>query len=109
MLGEFEYLVLSAAARLGDDAYGAAIREEVERAVRQRCSIGALYTTLDRLEAKGLVRTWMGDPTPQRGGRQKRMVRVTANGAREAKAFYDAVRRASAGVAWATGRARGMP
>ena len=62
MLGEFEYLLLSAAARLGEGAYGAAIRREIEGATRLSCSIGALYTTLDRLEAKGLVRTWMGDP-----------------------------------------------
>jgi DNA-binding PadR family transcriptional regulator len=109
MLGEFEYLLLSAAVRLGDGAYGAAIRREIEGATKRRCSIGALYTTLDRLEAKGLVRSWMGDPTPQRGGRQKRMVRVTGKGVQEAKAFYDAVRRASQGVAWATDRARGLP
>jgi DNA-binding PadR family transcriptional regulator len=101
MLGEFEYLLLSAAARLGDDAYGAAIRQEIEEATKRRCSIGALYTTLDRLEAKGLVETWMGDPTPQRGGRPKRMVRVTAKGVREARAFFDAVSRASRGVSWA--------
>lgn len=107
MLGEFEYLLLSAAARLGDDAYGAAIRREIEGATKRRCSIGALYTTLDRLEAKGLLTSWMGDPTPQRGGRQKRMVRVTGKGVREAKAFYDAVSRASRGVSWAADRAPG--
>jgi PadR family transcriptional regulator len=107
MLGEFEYLLLSAAARLGEGAYGAAIRREIEGATKLRCSIGALYTTLDRLEAKGLVRTWMGDPTPQRGGRPKRMVRVTGEGVREAKAFYRAVSRASRGVSWAADRARG--
>src|SRR5258707_1093396 len=83
MLGEFEYLLLSAAARLGEGAYGAAIRREIEGATKRRCSIGALYTTLDRLEGKGLVRTWMGDPTPQRGGRPKRMVRVTGEGGQE--------------------------
>ena len=107
MLGEFEYLLLSAAARLGEDAYGAAIRQEIEGATRGRCSIGALYTTLDRLEAKGLVRTWMGEPTPQRGGRPKRMVRVTGKGIQEAKAFYDAVSRASLGVCWAADHAGG--
>jgi DNA-binding PadR family transcriptional regulator len=107
MLGEFEYLLLSAAARLGEDAYGAAIRREIEDATKLRCSVGALYTTLDRLEAKGLVRTWMGDPTPQRGGRPKRMVQVTGAGAREAKAFYRAVNRASRGVSWAADRTRG--
>ena len=107
MLGEFEYLLLSAAARLGEDAYGAAIRQEIEEATRQRCSIGALYTTLDRLEAKGLVETWMGESTPARGGRPKRMVRVTGQGIREASAFYNAVSRASRGVSWAVGRGRG--
>jgi DNA-binding PadR family transcriptional regulator len=101
MLGEFEYLMLTAAARLGDEAYGAAIRQEIEDATGSPCSIGALYTTLDRLEAKGLIKTWMGDPTPERGGRPKRMVRVTAKGIEAARSFYSAVRRVSRGVAWA--------
>jgi PadR family transcriptional regulator, regulatory protein PadR len=105
MLGEFEYLLLSAAARLGDEAYGAAIREEIMSTTGRRCSIGALYTTVERLEAKGLLETWMGDPTPERGGRAKRMVRVTAKGAREAKDFYEAVSRVSQGVSWASHRA----
>ena len=60
MLGEFEYLVLTAAVQLAEDAYGAAIRREIESATERRCSIGALYTTLDRLEMKGFVKTWMG-------------------------------------------------
>jgi DNA-binding PadR family transcriptional regulator len=100
MLGEFEYLMLTAATRLGEDAYGAAIRQEIEDTTGRRCSIGAIYTTLDRLEAKGLIKTWMGDPTPQRGGRPKRMVRVTASGLRAASDFYSAVRRVSRGVSW---------
>ena len=108
MLGEFEYLLLSSAARLGDHAYGAAMRQDLEAAGR-RCSIGALYTTLDRLEGKGLVKTCMGDPTPQRGGRPKRMVRVTAKGMRAAAEFYGAVTRVSRGVAWETNPAEGLP
>jgi PadR family transcriptional regulator PadR len=100
MLGEFEYLLLTAAARLGDDAYGAAIREAIEAATGRRCSIGALYTTLDRLEKKGLLKTWMGEATPQRGGRAKRMVRVTAKGVQASTAFYNAVTRVSRGVSW---------
>ena len=100
MLGEFEYLLLSATARLGEDAYGAAIGVEIANACGAPCSVGALYTTLDRLEAKGLVETWMGDATPQRGGRRKRLVRLTARGTREATAFYKTIVRASAGVAW---------
>ena len=99
-LGEFEYLILSAAARLDEDAYGAAIRREFEDATGRSCSIGALYTTLDRLEQKGLITTSMGDPTPERGGRPKRMVRLTAAGTREAASFYKAIVRASRGVAW---------
>jgi DNA-binding PadR family transcriptional regulator len=102
MLGEFEYLLLAAAVRLGENAYGATIREEIEDATGRRCSIGALYTTLDRLEAKGLLATWMGDPTPQRGGRAKRMVRVTAKGIQASTDFYDAVKRVSSGVSWET-------
>ena len=100
MLGEFEYVLISAAARLGDEAYGAAIREDIERCLGRRCSVGALYTTLDRLEAKGLIETWMGDATPQRGGRPRRIVRLTAAGRRAAADFYRAITRASAGVSW---------
>jgi PadR family transcriptional regulator, regulatory protein PadR len=109
MLGEFEYLVLAATARLGADAYGAAIRLEIENSTRRSCSIGALYTTLDRLEEKGLIETWMGSATRQRGGRSKRMVRVTARGIKAATEFYGAVKRSSSGVPWEANRAGGRP
>src|SRR5579871_6866763 len=105
MLGEFEYVLLAAAVRLDQEAYGAAIRLEIEKATKRRCSIGALYTTLDRLEAKGLIETWMGEATPQRGGRAKRRVRVTAQGVQEASAFYDSVERVTRGVSWEAQRA----
>src|SRR3984957_15353733 len=104
MLGEFEYLLITAAARLGDDAYGASIREDIEATTGRRCSIGALYTTIDRLEAKGLLKTWMSDATPQRGGRAKRMVRVTPKGTHAAKEFYEAITKISIGAAWASHR-----
>ena len=107
MLGEFEYLLLSATARLGDQAYGAAIRQDIEQMTGRCCSVGALYTTLDRLEAKGLVETWMGEPTAERGGRSKRMVRVTPQGTQAAATFYRAVMRASHGVSWQAERSRG--
>src|ERR1700744_1026059 len=100
MLGEFEYLVISAAMRRGDNAYGAAIREEICENTRQSCSIGALYTTIDRLESKGLIETWTGEPTAERGGRAKRMIRVTGKGAREAAAFWEAITKATRGLAW---------
>src|SRR5580692_9812269 len=104
MLGEFEYLLITAACGLGEDAYGAAIREAIEATTGRKCSIGALYTTIDRLETKGLVKTWMGDATPQRGGRAKRMVRVTAKGELAAKDFYEAVTRVSRGASWVANR-----
>lgn len=105
MLGEFEYLLITASASLGDEAYGAAIREEIQKDTGRRCSIGALSTTIDRLEQKGLLKTWMGAATPQRGGRSKRMVRVTSKGVVAAKNFYEAVTRISQGASWVTGRA----
>jgi PadR family transcriptional regulator, regulatory protein PadR len=107
MLGEFEYMVIAAAARLGDDAYGAAIRREIEAATGRGCSVGALYTTLDRLEAKGWIETWMGEATAERGGRCKRMVRVTAKGSRVAREFCAAVSRMSRGISWAADRSGG--
>jgi DNA-binding PadR family transcriptional regulator len=104
MIGKFEYLILTAAARLGEEAYGANIRETVQQATRRSCSIGGLYTTLDRLETKGLIKTWMGNPTPERGGRSKRLVQITAKGVEAASAFYEAVRRVSRGVSWEANR-----
>ena len=108
MLGEFEYLLITAAAGLGDKAYGAAIRVEIESTTGRKCSMGALYTTIDRLETKGLLRTWMGDATPQRGGRAKRMVRVTPKGVRAAKGFYDAVMGVSRGASWTVAQAENL-
>jgi len=100
VLGEFEYLIISAAMRRGENAYGASIREEIEQTAKRSCSTGALYTTIDRLESKGLIETWMGEATAERGGRAKRMVRVTGKGVREASAFYQAVTRATRGLVW---------
>lgn len=104
MLGEFEYVLITAAAGLGESAYGAAIREEIEKAAGRKCSIGALYTTIERLEKKGLLKTWMGEATAQRGGRAKRMVRVTPKGMRAAKEFYEAMMRVSRNASWAGGK-----
>jgi PadR family transcriptional regulator, regulatory protein PadR len=106
VLGEFEYLLITAAASLADAAYGAAIRQEIEDATQKSCAIGAIYTTVDRLEAKGLLRTWMGEATPQRGGRAKRMVEVTPAGMKAAKEFYSAVERVSRAASWGPSGAR---
>ena len=82
-LGQFEQLVLSAIVTLGDKAYGVTIQEMVEQlADRKPASPGAVYVTLDRLEDKGLVRSWLADPTPERGGRRKRYYEVQTAGER---------------------------
>jgi len=79
-LGEFEQIVLLAILRLGDEAYGVTIREEILRCTKRDVSPGALYTCLGRMEDKGMVQSRTGEPTPERGGRAKRFLTVTNSG-----------------------------
>lgn len=79
-LGEFEQMVLLAIMRLGRGAYGLAVRDELEAVAGRAPSTGALYTTLDRMERKGLLESTIADGTRERGGRPRRHVRVTAEG-----------------------------
>jgi PadR family transcriptional regulator PadR len=81
-LGNFELSVLLAVARLGDEAYGVRIRRDVNDRHRRDYAVGAIYTTLQRLEQKGLVRSRLSDPLPVRGGRARREYTVTAAGSR---------------------------
>jgi PadR family transcriptional regulator, regulatory protein PadR len=76
-LGEFEHLVLLAIARLGPDAYGVPIVDELERQTGRRVSRASVYVALKRLEKKGLIASVLGDPTPERGGRAKRYFRMS--------------------------------
>ena len=79
-LGEFEQLILLAILRLHENAYGVTIRAELADRAGRTVAPGAMYTALERLETKGLITSRMSDPTPQRGGRAKRHVTVTAAG-----------------------------
>src|SRR5260370_40602208 len=82
-LGQFEQLVLTAILTLREDAYGVTIHSKVQELARSKAvSLGAVYVTLDRLEDKGLVASWLSDPTPERGGRAKRFDRLQAFGGR---------------------------
>ena len=81
-LGEFEQMVLLALAHLGGDAYGTPIVEEIERRTGRSVARAAVYVTLRRLEEKGFVASWMSAPTPERGGKGRRCVRLEAAGAR---------------------------
>lgn len=97
-LGEFEILVLTALVRLGPDAYGVSVRDEIEQRTGRSVSIGALYATLGRLEAKGLVSTRLGEATPERGGRAKKHYVIDAEGRRRLEQSLAALSRMTEGV-----------
>jgi len=84
-LGELEQIVLLAVLRLGDDAYAVPILEQIEKQAGRRVARGALYTALDRLEAKGCLRSRLSDPLPERGGRARRYFSVTPAAVRALK------------------------
>ena len=87
-LGEFEQLVLLALLRLGPESYGASLRREIESRTGRALSISAVYVTLDRLEDKGLVRSRIGEPTPERGGRRKKHYALLPSGRRAVARAY---------------------
>jgi DNA-binding PadR family transcriptional regulator len=97
-LGEFEHLLLLALLRLGDQAYGVPVRQEIQLRAKREVSIGAVYATLDRLETKGYVKSRRGDPTPERGGRSKRFFRVTAKGVAAVNRTQNALHRMTEGL-----------
>lgn len=78
--GDFELLTLLAVAQLGDDAYGVTIRDVLEHRTSRTVTLGAVYKTLGRMEAKGMVRAKVAPPTGERGGRRKKLYRLTAEG-----------------------------
>jgi PadR family transcriptional regulator PadR len=90
-LGEFEQIVLLAVLRLGDEAYGVPIRQDIEQRTARALTVGALYRTLDRLEEKGYVSSAFSDPTPERGGRSKRYFKIRPLGLRTLRASRDAL------------------
>src|SRR5258708_2788008 len=79
-LGEFEQTVMLAALRQPDGTYAVTIREEIESRTGRNVSRGAIYVTLDRLEKKGYLESWLADPTPERGGRAKRYYKINQLG-----------------------------
>src|SRR5262245_53281245 len=80
-IGQFEQVVLTAILALDSNAYGVTIHGSVEELVQpKRVSLGAVYATLDRLEGKGLISSWLSEPTAARGGRSKRHYRLERPG-----------------------------
>lgn len=102
-LGDLEMLVLAALVRLAPDAYGVAVGLEIEKRADRAISIGALYTTLSRLEEKGFAVSRVGEATAERGGRAKKYYEITAEGRAQLERSVLAVTRMVEGIApWAT-------
>ena len=84
-LGNFELMLLLALLRLGEDAYGVTIAQELEEQTGREVVVASVYATLDRLQERGMVASSLGDSTPERGGRAKRYFRITGAGLREVR------------------------
>jgi PadR family transcriptional regulator PadR len=83
--GNFELMVMLALIRLGENAYGVPISQQIEEKTRREVALGSVYAALERLERKGFVCSSLGEPTPERGGRAKTYFRVTPKGLREVR------------------------
>lgn len=96
-LGDLEQLILFALLRLDGEGHGAAIAIAIEENTGRTVAPGAIYTVLHRLEAKGYVKSWIGDSTPERGGRQRKVYRLLPEGARELRRWYAGIRGLASG------------
>lgn len=97
-LGEFELLVLLATLSLGDTAYPVSIAADIESRTGRKASRTAVLVTLERLEDKGLLTSWYGDPTPVRGGRAKRYFRARPDGIKAARQSIARIHTMTAGL-----------
>lgn len=90
-LGAFEFSILQELINRPNDAYGASLQERLSQSKGSEISVGAIYTSLDRLERKGFVQSWWGEATAERGGRRKRYYRIEGSGreaVRDTAALY---------------------
>jgi len=97
-LGELEQMILLALVSLGEEAYGASVRREIVGRSGKEVSAGAVYTVLDRLERAGLVTSWTGEPTAERGGRRRKHYRLRPDGARLLQESRERMRRMARGL-----------
>jgi PadR family transcriptional regulator PadR len=98
LLGSLEHIILLALVRVDGTPHGMVVRREIEERTGRNISIGAVYATLERLEAKGYVSSFVGEPTPERGGRAKRLFRVEAAGKRALQISEETIRCMTAGL-----------
>jgi PadR family transcriptional regulator len=100
LLGAFEQAVLLAIVRLGSDAYGRSILHQVQNSLKRSVSAGAVYTTLDRLEKRGLLGSTLAEGTPVRGGRPRRYYAIAANGIRALNEAHETLTNLWRSVQW---------
>jgi PadR family transcriptional regulator, regulatory protein PadR len=98
LLGSLEHIVMLALVRLETNAYGMTIRREIQERTGRNISIGAVYATLDRLQAKGYVSSFLGEPTAERGGRAKRLFQIEADGELALRVSQEAIRKMTLGL-----------
>jgi DNA-binding PadR family transcriptional regulator len=98
LLGSLEYIILLALVQLEGTAHGTIVRREIEQRTGRNISIGAVYATLERLEVKGNVSSRTGEPTPERGGRAKRLFHVEAAGKRALQISEQTIRSMTVGL-----------
>jgi PadR family transcriptional regulator, regulatory protein PadR len=98
MLGDLEQIVMLALLRVGPEAYGVPVRDEIERCTGRDLTLGTIYKTLTRLEDKGLVASWTGEPTAQRGGRRKKHYKATGAGRVAVRQSIEQLRTLTAGL-----------
>lgn len=98
VIGEFEHLTLLALVRLGNGAYGAAIRREIQDRTGREVAVGTVYVTLTRLEEKRMICSYMGDPSPHRGGRRRKHYLIDTDGQRALGRAYRTLKAMSAGI-----------
>ena len=116
-LGQFEQLVLTAILAMGERAYGVTIHKKIQELAHPKSvSLGAVYVTLDRLEDKGMISSWLSDPTPERGGRSKRHYQLQGLGERAlqesiaaAQRMFEAVQESWGSLEAAGGRKKWKP
>jgi len=98
-IGEFEQLILFAVIRLDPPPTAVTVRQEIEARTGRTISSGALYTALDRMESRGFLSSRLGEPTPERGGKRKRLYTVQPAGERALADIYESLRLMASGVA----------
>jgi len=97
-LGSLEHVVLLSVMRLGTNAYGVSVRRDIQGTTGRDISIGAVYATLMRMQSKGFIRSYTGEPTAERGGRAKRYFRMTAGGESALRNTHEIILKMSAGL-----------